>query len=71
MEQDLCKVSGLLPAKRLTFCLFFFDSLSATQVPPIGYPDFVEAVKHVRASVDEKDLDLYVDWNKRFGSGTW
>ena len=32
------------------------------------HKDFVDAFKQVRASVSEKDLSLYVEWNKQYGS---
>jgi len=38
------------------------------QVRPISYEDFINALKQVRASVSEKDLDVYMDWNKQYGS---
>ena len=40
------------------------------QVPPIDFKDFDAALHQVRASVSEKDLDLYIEWNKLYGSGT-
>ena len=46
------------------FFFFFF------QVPPIVFRDFDAALHQVRASVSEKDLDLYLQWNKLYGSGT-
>ena len=38
------------------------------QVRPICFRDFDAAFKQVRASVSEKDLELYIDWNKQYGS---
>ena len=46
-----------------TFCGLF-------QVRPIVFEDFDEALHQVRPSVSEKDLDLYIQWNKLYGSGT-
>lgn len=40
------------------------------QVRPILFEDFDDALHQVRASVSEKDLDLYIQWNKLYGSGT-
>ena len=39
------------------------------QVPPILFKDFDAALHQVRASVSEKDLDLYTQWNTLYGSG--
>ena len=36
---------------------------------PVNFSDFEAALKVVKASVSEKDLDLYLDWNKQFGCG--
>ena len=33
------------------------------------FADFEKAFRQVRASVSSQDLDLYVSWNKQFGSG--
>ena len=33
------------------------------------YKDFEAALLVIRASVSEKDLDLYIEWNKQFGCG--
>jgi len=38
------------------------------QVRPISYEDFVDALQQVRASVSKRDLDVYIDWNKQYGS---
>ena len=40
-----------------------------SQVRPIVYTDFDAAFLQVRPSVSEKDLDLYVQWNRQYGSG--
>jgi len=42
--------------------------ITTCQVRPISYEDFVDALKQVRASVSEKDLDVYMEWNKQYGS---
>ena len=47
-----------------------YTSFGLFQVRPIVFEDFDEALHQVRASVSEKDLDLYIKWNKLYGSGT-
>lgn len=39
------------------------------QMRPVIVDDFDAALNTVKASVSEKDLDLYLDWNKLFGCG--
>ena len=36
---------------------------------PVNFADFEAALQVVKPSVSEKDLDLYIDWNKQFGCG--
>ena len=59
-------------------CLYFHADLITYscfhhQVRPINYQDFQDALTQVRASVSQKDLDVYLDWNKQYGSWgvTW
>ena len=44
--------------------------LFTLQVRPIQFCDFVDALDTVKPSVSDKDLDLYLEWNKTFGSGS-
>ncbi|VDN06952.1 unnamed protein product [Thelazia callipaeda] len=37
-------------------------------IQPISYSDFLTAMKFVRATVDDKDMKSYKDWNKLYGS---
>lgn len=34
------------------------------------YDDFKEAFCNIRPSVSEKDLELYLEWNEKYGCGT-
>jgi len=38
------------------------------QLGPITIEHFTAAFDHIRPSVAESDLDLYIEWNKKFGS---
>jgi len=42
--------------------------VTVDDVRPISLQDFEYALTQVRASVSEKDLDFFVEWNKKFGS---
>jgi Vps4 C terminal oligomerisation domain len=37
-------------------------------IRPIQKEDFVDALRHVKATVTKKDLTGYLDWNTDFGS---
>lgn len=40
------------------------ETIDASNVRPIKYSDFVNALTQVRASVSEKDLKLYLEFDK-------
>lgn len=63
---NLCREAALGPIRSITD----IECIDADQVRPILFKDFDEALHQVRASVSEKDLDLYIKWNKLYGSGT-
>ena len=37
-------------------------------IRPLKLGDFEEALKNVRASVNQKDLQHFMDWNDNYGS---
>lgn len=61
---NLCREAALGPIRSITNIL----EISPDQVRPIVMADFVAAMSQVRASVSSRDLDLYLDWNEKFGS---
>lgn len=63
---NLCREAALGPIRSMDFGEI--ESISADQVRPITYQDFVDALPQVRASVSNKDLDLYIEWNNSYGS---
>lgn len=63
---NLCREAALGPIRSITD----IQCIDAEQVRPIVFEDFDEALHQVRPSVSEKDLDLYIQWNKLYGSGT-
>lgn len=62
----LCKEAALGPIRSMPFG--DIENITADQVRPIMYEDFEAAFHQVRASVSDKDLDLYLEWDKMFGS---
>jgi len=42
--------------------------IDSSEVRPISFQDFLEALTQVRASVSDKDLELYSKWDQEYGS---
>ncbi|XP_051935350.1 fidgetin-like protein 1 isoform X1 [Hippocampus zosterae] len=64
---QLCREAALGPIRSIQ--LGDIATITPAQVRPILYSDFQNALKTVRPSVSSKDLELYEEWNKTFGSG--
>lgn len=60
----LCREAAIGPIRSIADIL----NISTSDVRPISRVDFEEALSQVRASVSNQDLDLYLDWNQKFGS---
>ncbi|KAK3091009.1 hypothetical protein FSP39_016432 [Pinctada imbricata] len=63
---NLCREAALGPIRSMAFGEI--ENICADQVRPILFEDFDAAFMQVRASVSDKDLDLYIDWNNTYGS---
>lgn len=64
---QLCREAALGPIRSIQ--LSDITTITAEQVRPILFSDFLEALNTVRPSVSSKDLELYDEWNKTFGCG--
>jgi len=64
---NLCKEAAMGPIRSLDYSKI--DQIDLNDVRPINGDDFKDALKVVKASVSDKDLDLYHDWNAKFGCG--
>ncbi|XP_066275924.1 fidgetin-like protein 1 isoform X2 [Branchiostoma lanceolatum] len=64
---NLCREAALGPIRSIQGS--DIQNITPDQVRPILFRDCEEAFRHIRPSVTQKDLDLYVEWNKQFGSG--
>ncbi|XP_070539815.1 fidgetin-like protein 1 [Ptychodera flava] len=64
---NLCREAALGPIRSIQ--VTDIQHISADQVRPIVYEDFEEALTNVRPSVSQKDLEIYLEWNKMYGSG--
>ncbi|XP_067144984.1 fidgetin-like protein 1 [Centruroides vittatus] len=63
---NLCKEAALGPIRKISFA--DIERITRDQVEPICLQDFLDALKQVKATVSEKDLQAYLDWNEKFGS---
>lgn len=62
---NLCREAALGPIRSINFA--DMQSISVDQVRPITVEDFKNAVHCIRASVSDKDLAAYEEWNKKYG----
>ena len=62
----LCQDAALGPIRGLQ--LANIAIINVDVVPPMTYEDFQASLLHVRPSVAQQDLDLYLQWNAKFGS---
>lgn len=61
----LCTDAALGPIRQLGHRAL---EVSASDVPPISYKHFRHALKGMNPSVAQSDLDIYLDFNKTYGS---
>ena len=47
---------------------YFFLPVIKLYCRPIDHSDLVAALNQVKASVSQQDLELYLDWDKKFGA---
>ncbi|XP_035225881.1 fidgetin-like protein 1 [Stegodyphus dumicola] len=62
----LCKEAAMGPIRSIG--PENIKTVSLEQVRSINLTDFYDALKQVRASVVQDDLNYYIEWNKKFGS---
>ncbi|PVV01085.1 hypothetical protein BB560_004512 [Smittium megazygosporum] len=60
----LCREAALGPIRSISD----IASVNLEDVEPIGHKHFISALKQIRASVSQSDLQLYIDWDVRYGS---
>ena len=60
----LCKEAALGPLRMVGD----IATVDLEALPPISLDHFKDATRQVRPSVSDKDLDLYLEWNRTFGS---
>ncbi|KAJ1675254.1 putative 26S proteasome subunit yta6 [Spiromyces aspiralis] len=60
----LCREAALGPVRSIRD----IRNISVDEVRPMNYNDVIEALSQVRASVSNRDLAGYEEWNEQFGS---
>ena len=64
----LCQEAVMGPVRSISFSQM--QNMSVDSVRPVTYTDFLDALKCVKASVSQDDLQQYVDWTSKYGSGS-
>ncbi|XP_076061650.1 uncharacterized protein LOC143037395 [Oratosquilla oratoria] len=62
---NLCREAALGPIRSINFA--DIEHISVDQVRPMTQNDFVDAVRCIRASVSGQDMQMYEEWNAKFG----
>ncbi|XP_058446602.1 fidgetin-like protein 1 [Malaya genurostris] len=63
----LCHEASMGPIRSIPFEQL--SRIGKDEVRPVCYADFKNALERVRASVSQKDLTQYVQWDRCYGSG--
>ncbi|KAF8947528.1 hypothetical protein BGZ47_008793 [Haplosporangium gracile] len=61
----LCREAALGPVRAIQGDIL---DIALDDLRPINHGDFLEALSQVRASVSDRDLDLYKEWDQEYGS---
>jgi SpoVK/Ycf46/Vps4 family AAA+-type ATPase len=56
--------AAMMPLREITDV----QNCEVGSIRPLGLKDFEEALKNVRRSVNQKDLNHFLDWNDSYGS---
>lgn len=63
--RSLCQEAAMGPIRESVRNISRIDE---SELPPISFAHFGSALRSIRPSVAQKDLDLYVQWNAEFGT---
>ncbi len=44
------------------------ENVDVNNIRPVNIKDFKEAIRHVKATVNQKDLQKFLEWNDTYGS---
>lgn len=65
---NLCKEASMEPIRSIPFSQL--EEIKMEEVRHITSYDFEEALTNVRSSVSQSDLNIYIMWDRTYGSGT-
>ncbi|XP_032663679.1 fidgetin-like protein 1 [Odontomachus brunneus] len=65
---NLCKEASMEPIRSIPFSQL--EDIRMEEVRHITKRDFEEALNNVRPSVSQSDLNIYIEWDRTYGSGT-
>lgn len=65
---NLCKEASMEPIRSIPFSQL--EDIKMEEVRHITNHDFEQALINVRPSVSQSDLNIYIDWDRTYGSGT-
>lgn len=63
---NLCREAALYPVRDAATSI---EHISLDEVRPVTLSDFELALQIIKPSVSNKDLELYIQWNRQFGCG--
>jgi SpoVK/Ycf46/Vps4 family AAA+-type ATPase len=66
--RSLCTEAAMGPVRELASRKCGLESITIDEVPPISRQHIEDALEAVPASVNNDDLQHYIDWNSSFGS---
>ncbi|XP_014208920.1 fidgetin-like protein 1 [Copidosoma floridanum] len=65
---NLCKEASMGPIRSIPFDQL--EAISTEDVRKVTFVDFKEAINTVRPSVSPKDLTVYLDWDRTYGTAS-
>ncbi|XP_011684536.1 PREDICTED: fidgetin-like protein 1 isoform X2 [Wasmannia auropunctata] len=65
---NLCKEASMEPIRSISFSQL--ENIRMEEVRHITNRDFEQALINVRPSVSQSDLNIYIEWDRTYGSGT-
>ena len=60
----LCAEAAMIPLRNIEDIL----NVDANNIRPLTLNDFKEALNNVKATVNSKDLNKFIEWNSLYGS---
>ncbi|XP_058810840.1 fidgetin-like protein 1 [Phymastichus coffea] len=65
---NLCKEASMGPIRSIPFDQL--EDISKEDVRKVTFNDFKEALDTIRPSVSQKDLSVYIDWDRTYGTAS-